>query len=127
MLSNPIYAGTYVFGRHQSRRIVDPGGTIRLKTVDLPREEWAVVLRNHHPAYLSWETYLANQGRLAQNYTAGGAHPVRTGEALLQGIVLCGTCGRGMGPVYRAGQPVYKCTRSALDGVHSPGFPAVPR
>jgi DNA invertase Pin-like site-specific DNA recombinase len=126
MLANPVYTGTYVYGRHQSRRIVQPDGTIRLKTVEVPREEWAVILRNHHPAYLSWETYLANQERLAQNHTAGGAHPVRTGDALLQGIVLCGTCGRGMGPVYRAGrQPVYKCSRSALDGEHPLGYPAV--
>jgi DNA invertase Pin-like site-specific DNA recombinase len=124
MLANPIYTGTYVFGRFQSRRIVHPDGTIRLKTVELPQEEWAVTLHNHHPAYLSWETYLANQHRLAQNYTAGGAHPVRTGEALLQGIVLCGTCGRRMGPVYPAGQPTYKCTRSNLDGVHA-GHPSI--
>ena len=121
MLANPVYTGTYVFGRHQSRRIVQPDGTIRLKIVKLPREEWAVVLRNHHPAYLSWETYLANQHRLAQNYTAGGAHPVRAGEALLQGIVLCGGCGRRMGPAYPGGQPTYRCTRSDHDGIHIPG------
>jgi excisionase family DNA binding protein len=125
MLANPVYTGTYVYGRNQSRRVVQPDGTIRLKAVEIPRGEWAVALRNHHPAYLSWETYLANQCRLEQNYAAGGAHPVRTGAGLLQGIVLCGICGRGMGPIYRAGRPIYKCTRAVNDGIHTPGFPSI--
>ncbi len=120
MLANPAYTGTYVFGRFRSRRMVQPNGTIRLKTVELPREEWLVVLPNHHPAYISWDTYLATQRRLKQNYTAGGARPVRAGDALLQGIVLCGACGRRMTTTYTSGKAIYDCARSRQDGTHTP-------
>ena len=121
MLANPAYTGTYVFGRYRSQRTVQPDGTIRLKTVELSREEWMVVLPNHHPAYISWDTYLANQRRLKQNYTAGGARPVRAGDTLLQGIVLCGACGRRMTTTYTSGNGIYDCARSRQDGTHTPG------
>jgi excisionase family DNA binding protein len=120
ILANPAYTGTYVFGRYRSQRTVQPDGTIRLKMVELPREEWMVVLPNHHPAYISWETYLANHRRLKQNYTAGGAQPVRTGDALLQGIVLCGACGRRMSTRYSAGKAAYDCSGSRQDATETP-------
>lgn len=121
MLANPAYTGTYVFGRYRSRRTVQPDGTIQLKTVECPREEWLIVLPNHHPAYLGWDTYLANQRRLKHNYTAGGARPVRAGDALLQGIVLCGACGRRMTTTCTSGNGIYDCARSRQDGTHTPG------
>ena len=93
LLSNPTYAGAYVFGRYRSRRAVDPDGTIRIKSVELPREQWQVLIRDHHPAYIAWETFVANTNRLAANCTCQGARPVREGSALLQGVVLCGGCG----------------------------------
>jgi DNA invertase Pin-like site-specific DNA recombinase len=43
LLANPSYAGAYVFGRYRSRRAVDPDGTIRIKTAELPREQWQVL------------------------------------------------------------------------------------
>jgi excisionase family DNA binding protein len=121
MLANPAYTGTYVFGRYRSRRTVRPDGTIQLKTVECPREEWLVVLPNHHPAYIDWNTYLANQRRLQHNYTAGGARPVRAGNALLQGILLCGACGRRMTTTYTSGKAIYDCAHSRQDGTHTPG------
>jgi DNA invertase Pin-like site-specific DNA recombinase len=96
LLANPAYAGVYVFGRYHSRRAVDPDGTIRIKSTELPREQWPVLIHDHHPAYITWETFLANTQRLAANCTCQGARPVREGGALLQGIVLCGGCGRAM-------------------------------
>src|SRR5438128_2306260 len=67
LLSNPAYAGAYVFGRYHSQRVVDPDGTIRTRTLARPRSEWAVIIQDHHPAYIRWETFLANQQRLAAN------------------------------------------------------------
>jgi hypothetical protein len=52
ILQNPCYAGAYVFGRFRSRRIVRPDGTIATKTVELPRSEWAVLIKDHHPGYI---------------------------------------------------------------------------
>jgi hypothetical protein len=54
LLSNPSYAGAYVFGRFRSRRAVDPDGTLRIKSAELPREPWQVLMRDHHPAYITW-------------------------------------------------------------------------
>lgn len=90
ILSNPAYAGAYVFGRSVASRSVSPEGVIRTRTTRLPRAQWPILLHDHHPAYISWETFLANEKRLAQNRTQHGARPPREGEALLQGIVKCG-------------------------------------
>jgi DNA invertase Pin-like site-specific DNA recombinase len=71
VLSNPCYAGAYVFGRYRSRRAVRPDGTITTKITELPRAEWPVLIRDHHQGYVSWECYLANERRLAE---IGRAH-----------------------------------------------------
>lgn len=120
LLSNPGYSGAYVFGRYRSRRVVEPDGTIRTKTTELPRDEWAVVIRDHHPAYISWDTYVANSQRLAANCTRKGARPPREGSALLQGIVLCGACGRAMSTSHSYGG-IYDCSHSRADHTEIPG------
>ncbi|HWX27284.1 MAG TPA: recombinase family protein [Steroidobacteraceae bacterium] len=117
LLANPSYAGAYVFGRFRSRRAVDPDGTIRIKSAELPREQWQALIRDHHPAYITWETFLANTKRLAANCTCQGARPVREGGALLQGIILCGGCGRAMSTTCSGGKPIYDCTHSRADHV----------
>ena len=120
LLANPAYAGAYAFGRYQSRRTVQPDGTIRTKTVERPREEWAVLIRDHHPAYIAWETFLANQERVANNCTQRGAHPVREGHALLQGIVRCGGCGQAMLTTYPGDKGIYDCAHSRSDHTQTP-------
>jgi excisionase family DNA binding protein len=122
---NPCYAGAYVAGRYRSRRVVEPDGTITTKTVELPRAEWAVLIHDHHPAYITWEQFLANEQRLASNNTGKGQRPPREGPALCQGIVRCGGCGRGMCTGYRAAGPHYDCSRSRQDRVRTPGCRSV--
>jgi hypothetical protein len=120
VLSNPAYAGTYVFGRFRSRRIVGPDGSVRDTTYEQPRSEWAVVIQDHHPGFISWEQYLANQQRLAANTTRSGARPAREGLALCQGIVYCGSCGRSMSTNYQPnGRPFYDCAKSRGDHVQT--------
>jgi len=120
LLANPSYAGAYVFGRFRSRRAVDPDGTIRIKSAELPREQWQVLIRDHHPAYITWETFLANTKRLTANCTRQGARPAREGGALLQGIVFCGGCGRAMSTTCSGGKPIYDCNHSRADHVATP-------
>ncbi|MHB1499328.1 MAG: recombinase family protein, partial [Acidimicrobiales bacterium] len=121
VLANPSYAGTYVFGRYQSRRVVEPDGTVRSKVVELPREKWPVVVHGHHPGYISWEDYLANRARVAANLTNAGARPPREGQALCQGIITCGSCGRPMGTRYhRNGLAAYECSASRADHMATP-------
>jgi DNA invertase Pin-like site-specific DNA recombinase/transposase-like protein len=116
VLANPAYAGTYVFGRYRSRRIVEPDATVRTKTTELPMDEWPVVIHGHHDAYISWDDYLANAARLAANLTNAGARPPREGHALCQGIIACGSCGRPMTTRYhRNGHAAYECSASRAD------------
>jgi hypothetical protein len=125
VLQNPAYAGAYVFGRRRSRRAVEPDGTIRKRTTVLAREQWGIVIHDHHPGYITWEQYLANERGLQSNRTFQGARPVREGKALLQGIVRCGSCGHSMTTSYREGQPIYDCKWSRVDGGGTPGCQGV--
>lgn len=121
VLRNPAYAGAYVFGRRRSRRHVEPDGTIHAKVTMLPREQWGVVIYDHHPAYISWDQFLHNEKQLAANRTQDGARPAREGSALLQGIIRCGSCGRAMATRYSDGKPFYDCAYSRIDRVATPG------
>ncbi len=121
ILANPSYAGTYVFGRYHSRRVVEPDATVRTMTVELPREEWPVVIHDHHRGYITWDDYLANHARLAANLTNAGARPPREGHALCQGIIGCGSCGRPMSTRYhRNGHAAYECSASRADQTGTP-------
>ena len=96
VLTNPIYTGAYVFGRMRGETILD-GGRRRRRVKELPIESWRVTIRNAHPAYISWEEFLANQKRMAENAARRRGHTTqgaaREGHALLQGLLLCGRCG----------------------------------
>jgi DNA invertase Pin-like site-specific DNA recombinase len=105
ILHNPAYAGAYVFGKwdysgdHRSAR------TGKVIPHQLPMTQWPVKIDAHHPAYLSWEEYVKNNEQMRQNWHDGEEMRgvAREGEALLQGIVCCGICGRKMGVHHHAG------------------------
>jgi DNA invertase Pin-like site-specific DNA recombinase len=116
VLHNPAYAGTYVYGRTQTRTRLLPGEAPRVKgrTRRVAQQDWPIVLHDHHPAYITWEQFLRNQQQLDHNRTfrpedRPGA--VREGVALLQGLALCGQCGRRMRVRYLADGtiPSYDC------------------
>lgn len=116
ILHNPAYAGAYVYGRTKTRTRTLPGEAPRIKgrTRQVKREDWPIVLQNAHPGYITWEQFLRNQQRLDDNRTF---HPeerrgaAREGAALLQGIALCGLCGRRMSVRYQNGIPCYVCAQ----------------
>jgi DNA invertase Pin-like site-specific DNA recombinase len=100
ILHNPRYAGAFVYGRTRTRK--GPDG--RPHICSLARDNWQVFLPNAHPGYISWEEYEANQARLRGNGHSEGRDspgPAREGNALLQGLVLCGRCGLRMTVQYR--------------------------
>ena len=116
VLTNPVYAGAYIYGRCRHERYVDEQGRLRRRTRHLPMAEWSVLLREHHPGYIDWATFQANQARIDMNvhpqpHQAGGA--VREGAALLQGLATCGKCGRRLHTHYRG--------RNAAPGYHCSG------
>ena len=107
ILHNPLYAGAYAFGRRAQRtRIVD-GRARKVSGFDKPRDEWNVLLRDHHPGYITWQEYEDNQKLLLEN-----AHmkkncarkSARGGRALLTGLMRCGRCGRMMRVFYGMGK-----------------------
>jgi len=119
VLTNPVYAGAYVYGKTRCERYVDETGRVRKRMRHLPRSEWSVIIRDHHRGFIDWATFEANQLRLAQNthprpHQAGGA--VREGAALLQGIAKCGRCERGLRVYYRGrySAPGYYCAGNTL-------------
>lgn len=122
LLKNPCYAGTYTFGRYQYRRQITTQGEVSKHTQRVAMSEWQVNLPAHHEGYLTWEEFLANQDRLAKNRTNAGAPilngPAREGLALLQGLMLCGTCGHALTVRYRGNgglYPVYLCSGQRRD------------
>jgi DNA invertase Pin-like site-specific DNA recombinase/uncharacterized protein YndB with AHSA1/START domain len=115
VLTNPVYAGAYVYGKCRHERYVDEQGRVRKRTRHLPQSEWAVLLPDHHPGFIDWATYQANQARIDANvhpqpHQAGGA--VREGAALLQGLAICDKCGRRLHTHYqgRNSSPGYHCS-----------------
>ena len=119
VLTNPVYAGAYVYGKTRQERRVDAQGAVTTRTRHLPRDQWAVLLPAHHPGFLDWETFLANQARLDANvhpapHQAGGA--LREGTALLQGLATCGHCGRRLHTHYsgRTASPGYHCAGKTI-------------
>lgn len=123
MLHNPIYAGAYVFGRTEERMGLVDGQLRRRYKRKLPQDAWRTCLRDHHPAYISWDEFMANQRKLEENRTNArlpsqrGA--ARDGHALLQGLALCGRCGHRMSVHYCGARQrgVYQCRPNAGTGV----------
>jgi DNA invertase Pin-like site-specific DNA recombinase len=119
-LTHPAYAGAYVYGRTRKERYLDPAGVLRQRSRRLPRDQWEVLIPDHHPGFTGWDTYLANQARIGTNIRPQARQPgtgaVREGSALLQGLATCGTCGRKLA-IFYAGPakcvPNYYCQGSA--------------
>jgi DNA invertase Pin-like site-specific DNA recombinase len=96
VLHNPRYAGAFSFGRHRDQH--HPDGTTSHQI--LPRQEWIALITDAHPGYITWAQFETNQTQLAECAAGHGTDhttgPPREGAALLQGLVVCGRCGRRM-------------------------------
>jgi DNA invertase Pin-like site-specific DNA recombinase/predicted DNA-binding transcriptional regulator AlpA len=117
VLTNPVYAGAYVYGKSRHEITLDASGARKKRIRKLPREQWSVFIPNHHEGYIDWNTYEANLTRIGANnrprphQSTGGA--VREGSALLQGLAICGQCSRKLCTHYTG--------RTASAGYHCPG------
>ena len=113
LLKNPSYAGMYVFGRYQYRREINAAGEIQKRMHAAAMVDWRVRLQEHHEGYITCEEFLENQKRLEKNRTNGEemllSGPAREGLALLQGLLLCGHCGRALTVRYTGNGGIYPC------------------
>src|SRR5579884_1612633 len=103
MLGNPTYAGAYAFGKTCVRTQLSNGRAKRTQGHVKPRNEWMVLIRDHHPGYISWEEYERNQMVIAENAhskSGFGRKAGRGGRGLLGGLLRCGRCSRMLHVVY---------------------------
>ena len=119
VLTNPVYAGAYAYGKSRCERYVNEHGIIKKRIRHLALDQWSVLIPDHHPGFIDWTAYQANQARLDSNtrpqrHQPGGA--VREGAALLQGIAICGHCGRRLATHYRGrnSAPGYHCAGKTI-------------
>ncbi|MFQ5471944.1 MAG: recombinase family protein [Dehalococcoidia bacterium] len=128
VIDHPMYAGAYVFGRKGNRTRIVEGNVRKTAGHRKPSGDWTVLLRNHHPSYITWDEYETNQSIIADN-----AHmkrrmarkSARGGRALLTGLVRCGRCARMMRIFYgmRSGHSHrYQCRG---DTAHAGGGPCI--
>src|ERR1700752_560978 len=113
ILTNPIYAGAYAFGRTTSRVTIKGGRKHIRRGVQKPMAEWDVLIKDHHAAYITWDEFEHNLEVIANNATgmssalARGA--AREGELLLPGLLRCGHCGRKLHVHYSGKLGRYNC------------------
>jgi DNA invertase Pin-like site-specific DNA recombinase len=118
VLHNPWYAGAFVFGRSRTRKKADGKNACK----KLQQDQWHTLIPDAHPGYITWQEYQDNQRRLKECAQAHGLDrkksPPGHGPALLQGLVMCGICGKRMTVRYHYRQehlePDYVCQRDGI-------------
>ena len=115
LLKNPLYAGAYAWGRTWTETYLKGGQARKRIRSRANPEQWTVWLPEHHPGYIGWKSFEANQRLLADNAQMRGIMAkgaVRSGKSLLAGLLLCGHCGRRLHVAYSGAGgrvPRYHC------------------
>lgn len=117
-LHNPCYAGVYTYGETQVHRTVTGK-----KSVLMPREEWHTFIPDSHCGYITLEEFERNLKILESNAHPrkedGRKTPPREGPALIQGVVVCGICGKRMTVRYQNNGkilvPTYICQNRSVE------------
>src|SRR6266853_5926614 len=82
---------TDAFGRTTSRISVVDGRKRVRRGVHRPMDEWDVLLKDHHAAYITWDEFERNLKAIANNATRMSSAltrgAVREGELLLPGLL----------------------------------------
>jgi DNA invertase Pin-like site-specific DNA recombinase len=103
ILTNPIYGGAYAFGRTGSRVWLEDGRKRVVRGFRKAREDWEVLIIDHHEGYVSWAEYERNQRLIIDNAGNKGLmvrRAVRRSDTHLAGLLRCGHCGRKLHVAY---------------------------
>jgi excisionase family DNA binding protein len=123
VLQNPVYAGAYAYGRSKTMVRLEEGQKRVHRQRQRRREDWAVLILDHHEGYIDWDTYQSNQTMIAHNDNARGAAvrgSVKHGEALLAGLLRCGHCGAKLLAQYPSPRVIrYQCSGYLLNRDHA--------
>jgi DNA invertase Pin-like site-specific DNA recombinase len=124
ILKHPFYAGVYTFGRYKSVKKINQHGEIVSTTKRQPMDQWPVMIKDHHPQYITYDQYQHNIQQLQANRTNTPdqflAGPPREGATLLQGLLVCGICGRRISIRYKVNKaivPTYECNGRKRQGL----------
>jgi hypothetical protein len=112
ILTKPIYAGAYAYGKTETRTKMVDGHARKSAGHRKPQSEWRVLIKEHHPGYLSWDEYERNQAMIAANahmHSGGEPKAGRGGTALLSGLLRCRRCGRMLQVFYPGTMIRYVC------------------
>jgi len=124
ILKHPFYAGVYTFGRYKTVKKINQHGEIISTTKRQPMDQWPVLIKDHHPQYITYDQYQQNIQQLQDNRTNTPdqflAGPPREGATLLQGLLVCGICGRRITIRYKVNKaiiPTYECNGRKRQGL----------
>ena len=121
IVTNPFYAGAFVFGRSESRTTIVDGKAHKTAGHRKPTDQWQVLIRDHHPGYIDWRQFERNMARISENtfmQPAAGRKAARGGRSLLAGLLRCRRCGYTLVVSYRgmdSKTPSYRCRRAHHD------------
>lgn len=119
LLQNPVYAGAYAYGRTRTQVRLVQGRKQISRIKQRAPADWQVLITDHHDGYITWDEYQRIQTMIAHNAVARGdavRGVVRSGQALLVGLLRCGHCGRKLHVEYPSqGHIRYACMSSRLD------------
>lgn len=122
ILTNPVYAGAYAFGRRSARVKIENGRKRMIRSLHRSWNDWQVLIKDHHEGYITWTEFEKNQRLISDNANRKsnmGRGSIRRGEALLAGLLRCARCGRKLTVSYSGkGGPTqrYAC-RGASDQI----------
>ena len=118
LMQNPVYAGAYAYGKTRVHVVIKEKRKQVTRTKHRAPSDWRVLITEHHDGYIGWDEYERNQALLAHNAASRGdavRGAVRTGPALLTGLLRCGHCGRKLHVEYPSqGHTRYACMTSRL-------------
>ena len=123
LLQNPIYAGAYAYGRSKTSVRIEDGRKRAVRTSRRKPEDWSVLILDHHEGYIDWDAYRGNQELMAHNTNGRGSAvrgSIRSGSALLSGLLRCGHCGAKLCVAYPGPTSIrYQCTTRILSRDHA--------
>lgn len=112
LLTNPVYAGAYVFGRTESQVHIEAGRKV-ITRVRRSQKDWDYLIHDHHAGYITWQDYESHLQTINRNANMKGEMvpgSIRNGSGLLTGLLRCGHCGRKLKVHHRPeGRARYAC------------------
>lgn len=124
IIKNPCYAGVYAYGKSKQEKSISPEGNIKINEKELPMSSWIVLIKEHHEGYITYDEFVSNKEKLKLNISTKEENvlsgPAREGVGLLQGLLLCGNCGRKITMRYKISSsihPIYHCIWAKNAGI----------